>query len=55
MCEGEIYSDGDAEDDSLKNIGCDFCLKWYHLRCTEFANLNYKEAMIREFMCYACK
>nr|CAH7740422.1 unnamed protein product [Callosobruchus chinensis] len=42
-CTEDLISD--TEDDSEKNIGCDFCTKWYHLKCTEFMDLAYEAAL----------
>lgn len=30
----------DTEINDLKNIGCDNCPAWYHLKCTYFAKTN---------------
>lgn len=30
MCNGN----SDTEEKDYKNIGCDFCDKWYHKKCT---------------------
>uniref|UniRef100_A0A1Y1JS08 PHD-type domain-containing protein n=1 Tax=Photinus pyralis TaxID=7054 RepID=A0A1Y1JS08_PHOPY len=53
LCEDELVSD--TEDDSLKNLGCDACPKWFHLACTELSNLSYNEASTRDFLCSSCK
>lgn len=29
----------DIEDDDEKNIGCDECPRWYHMKCTEFCEI----------------
>lgn len=42
MCEDELVSD--AEEEGEKNIGCDFCARWYHLHCTELNALPYSLA-----------
>ncbi|KAK9751722.1 hypothetical protein QE152_g4791 [Popillia japonica] len=53
LCEDDLYSD--TEEDSEKNIGCDYCPRWYHLRCTEFAACTYDEVATRDFTCDVCK
>lgn len=37
--------DTDTEDDGLKNVGCDSCPKWFHLKCTIFKDLSYNEVI----------
>ncbi|KAJ8929563.1 hypothetical protein NQ314_017726 [Rhamnusium bicolor] len=46
-CEEELESDTEADGD--KNIGCDICPRWYHLKCSEFRHLSYDEAAIKEY------
>lgn len=46
--------DTDAEDDGLKNVGCDSCPKWFHLKCTDFKNIAYDEVIHMDFVCKAC-
>nr|CAI5818622.1 unnamed protein product [Callosobruchus analis]CAI5818749.1 unnamed protein product [Callosobruchus analis] len=53
LCEDELYSD--AEEDSEKNIGCDYCTRWYHLRCTEYAEFSYEDVANRDYRCEMCK
>ena len=31
VCENDLISD--IEEEQLKNIGCDHCYRWYHLKC----------------------
>lgn len=50
-CSEELNSD--TEDEGNKNIGCDHCTKWYHLRCTEIG-ISYEEAATKEYTCYTC-
>lgn len=38
-CEEILISD--VEDDGERNIGCDKCIRWYHLKCTNFVGLSY--------------
>lgn len=51
-CEDELISD--IEDEEEKNIGCDNCIRWYHLRCTNLSNLPYIEAAKKEYICEHC-
>ncbi|XP_050293701.1 probable serine/threonine-protein kinase irlF [Anthonomus grandis grandis] len=53
LCEDELVSD--TEDDSLKNVGCDTCPKWYHLACAELSYLPVEEAATKNFICIFCK
>ncbi|XP_065363191.1 uncharacterized protein LOC135956584 [Calliphora vicina] len=46
--------DTDAEDDGLKNIGCDICPQWFHLKCTNLKELPYDDVMGIDFVCIAC-
>ncbi|KAJ8939522.1 hypothetical protein NQ314_011089 [Rhamnusium bicolor] len=48
-CEEEIISDTEFND--LKNIGCDDCLAWYHLKCSTFMGKLYEEVMNLPFKC----
>lgn len=32
LCEEDLISF--TEDDTKKNIRCDYCTSWYHLKCT---------------------
>ncbi|VEN39721.1 unnamed protein product, partial [Callosobruchus maculatus] len=52
FCEDDLYSE--AEEDSEKNIGCDYCTRWYHLRCTEFAEFPYEDVANRDYRCEMC-
>lgn len=51
MCNNELYSD--VEDDE-KNVGCDKCPVWYHLKCTEFVGHAYDEICDTPFTCFLC-
>ncbi|KAJ8912481.1 hypothetical protein NQ315_014581 [Exocentrus adspersus] len=52
-CKEELFSD--AEDDQEKNVGCDFCPLWFHLRCTRFLGRSYDEvAQETNFQCDIC-
>lgn len=51
-CNEDLISD--IEDDDLKNIGCDDCPRWYHLKCTTFCGISYNEVATREFKCDLC-
>ncbi|XP_050681505.1 uncharacterized protein LOC126976946 [Leptidea sinapis] len=44
----------DVEDDAEKNIGCDNCIRWFHLKCTEMCNKSYVEAAISTYTCPFC-
>ncbi|CAG9782549.1 unnamed protein product [Diatraea saccharalis] len=52
-CEDEMTSDTEIND--LKNIGCDNCPAWYHLKCTEFAGDMYENIYNKKFLCQMCK
>ncbi|CAK1579754.1 unnamed protein product [Parnassius mnemosyne] len=52
LCHDILISD--TEEDSEKNIGCDFCTTWYHLRCTDFVGLKYEEVQNKPFKCNTC-
>ena len=47
------YLNSDTDDEENKNIGCDHCTKWFHLRWTEIG-LSYEEAAAQEYSCYSC-
>nr|CAI5853559.1 unnamed protein product [Callosobruchus analis] len=51
-CDEELHSDTDDEDD--KNIGCDSCTKWFHLRCTELFGMPFEEAAEKDYNCFTC-
>ncbi|KAJ8933362.1 hypothetical protein NQ314_014077 [Rhamnusium bicolor] len=53
VCADDLISD--AEEDGDKNIGCDLCTKWFHLKCTEFAGLLYDEVATKAFLCSFCE
>ena len=48
-CDDTLISD--VEDNDEKNIGCDKCIRWYHLKCTRFVGLSYLEAKDKSFEC----
>ncbi|KAJ8953396.1 hypothetical protein NQ318_023513, partial [Aromia moschata] len=48
-CNDELISD--TEDDSEKNIGCDECPRWFHMKCTAFCGLPYSEAANKDYIC----
>uniref|UniRef100_A0A2H1VYN5 SFRICE_031947 n=1 Tax=Spodoptera frugiperda TaxID=7108 RepID=A0A2H1VYN5_SPOFR len=45
-CEEELISD--VEEDADKNIECDICPKWFHLKCTVHRVRNYMEVAKEE-------
>lgn len=51
-CKEELVSD--VEEEGLKNIGCDTCPVWFHLRCTPLKDLPYFEAAESLFICPGC-
>lgn len=51
-CNEELISD--TEDEADKNIGCDECPRWYHMKCTEFCGLPYSEAANKDYICFMC-
>ncbi|KAK9887657.1 hypothetical protein WA026_023778 [Henosepilachna vigintioctopunctata] len=51
-CDDVLISD--VEDDDEKNIGCDKCIRWYHLKCTRFLGLSYLQAKDKFFECDLC-
>lgn len=52
-CDDEMISDTETND--LKNIGCDLCPAWYHLKCTEFSGNIYENVLNLKFVCHKCK
>lgn len=48
-CDEELISD--VEDDREKNIGCDNCVRWFNLKCTEMREKAYGEAAISTYKC----
>ncbi|GBP07377.1 hypothetical protein EVAR_69469_1 [Eumeta japonica] len=52
-CEEELNTD--AEDDDLKNVGCDTCPQWFHLKCTNLKNVKYNDIFKLDFICRTCK
>ncbi|XP_069358266.1 uncharacterized protein [Maniola hyperantus] len=52
----QCYEDliSDVEDDSEKNIGCDKCVRWFHLKCTMLEQVPYIEAAISDYICPFC-
>lgn len=53
LCDDELISD--TEEDEDKNIGCDICPRWYHLKCTDMSHLSYREAALKEYICDMCR
>ncbi|XP_072390016.1 uncharacterized protein [Diabrotica undecimpunctata] len=53
LCEEELISD--VEDDGNKNIGCDECPRWYHLKCTDMSDLSYNDAAQKDYICDMCR
>lgn len=51
-CEEEMTSDTEIND--YKNVGCDSCPAWYHLKCTEFAGELYENVCNKHFQCQSC-
>ncbi|XP_041982723.1 uncharacterized protein LOC121735833 [Aricia agestis] len=51
-CEEDLISD--AEDDDEKNIGCDKCPRWFHMRCTTKKGMSYVDVASQEFICHVC-
>lgn len=51
-CDDELISD--VEDDDLKNLGCDMCPRWFHLKCTLKRGMPYAEVATKEFVCHIC-
>lgn len=48
------YLISEAEDDEDKNIGCDLCPQWFHMKCTAFQGRKYEEVYQEEFICDQC-
>lgn len=46
--------ESDIEEDDEKNIGCDHCPRWYHMKCTEFIGNPYEEAAELDYSCDYC-
>ncbi|KAJ8941790.1 hypothetical protein NQ314_010278 [Rhamnusium bicolor] len=46
--------DSDTENNDERNIGCDKCPKWYHLKCTIFQGCAYSDIQNSEFICKYC-
>lgn len=44
----------DVEDDSEKNIGCDQCIRWFHLKCTNMCDKACAEAALSTYTCPFC-
>lgn len=53
LCKEILNSD--TEDEDNKNIGCDFCDKWFHKRCTEFYDVPYSIAAAKDYKCDMCE
>lgn len=51
-CEEELVSD--VEEDENKNIGCDICPKWFHLKCTVHRGRNYIDVAKEDYTCHHC-
>lgn len=51
-CEEDLISD--VEEDELKNIGCDKCPRWFHLKCTVHKGRPFAEVAEHEFVCHVC-
>lgn len=51
-CKDEL--DSDAEEECDKNIGCDTCTRWFHLKCTKLAGQAYEDVMQLDFYCDLC-
>lgn len=52
LCDEALVSE--AEEDSEKNIGCDHCIRWYHLKCSRFFGMPYAEAAVKDYKCELC-
>lgn len=52
ICEEELESDTELENE--KNVGCDFCPRWFHLGCTKFTGLTYNQVSNLDFTCDFC-
>ncbi|KAF5289367.1 hypothetical protein FQR65_LT11878 [Abscondita terminalis] len=53
LCQDELISD--AGDDGDKNIGCDKCPRWYHLKCTDMSDLTYNDAAQKDYAYDICQ
>ncbi|CAH0718999.1 unnamed protein product, partial [Brenthis ino] len=53
QCSDDLISD--VEDDAEKNIGCDHCARWFHLKCTVLKQTPYVEAAQSDYTCPFCK
>lgn len=51
-CDEELVSDVEVND--LKNVGCDTCPSWYHMKCSKFAGKLYEEIKDESFVCEQC-
>lgn len=51
-CEEDLISD--VEEDDLKNIGCDKCPRWFHLKCTVHKGRPFAEIAEKEYICHVC-
>lgn len=51
-CEEELISD--IEDNDEKNVGCDSCIRWFHLKCTPFSGKLFEEIEDEIFACENC-
>ncbi|GBP21796.1 hypothetical protein EVAR_10975_1 [Eumeta japonica] len=51
-CDEDLISD--VEEDDLKNIGCDKCPRWFHLKCTVYRGRPYSEVSEENFICHVC-
>lgn len=49
-----LEMESDKEDNDLKNLGCDKCPKWYHLKYTPYASCIYEEIANKNFICSFC-
>lgn len=52
QCSEDLVSD--VEDDLEKNIGCDKCIRWFHLKCTILKNVHFSEAANSDYTCPFC-
>lgn len=52
-CDVDLFSD--TEEEGEKNIGCDHCIRWYHLKCTNLTNLSYHQAASAPYKCMLCE
>lgn len=49
MCINDLYSD--AEDDNEKNIECNECPAWFHVKCTKVISQLYTDIQNKSFIC----